>query len=217
MTALATWLWLLDFRSTARALDASESPGDLAAELKEHFSVVDVLRSDRPALERVRARAESDGWAPHSLTLGSLRSAPWPAETFDCIALHDALVERRGGAVDAFDELVRLRLMLKPDGWLAVASANPNQVVTKRVGARGIPRARLTRLLTRARFREVRCLFVATPLEWPVTLVPDSTCAIDAHIAFSATRGTTAWAKRTAARLGLRSALFPGYFLLARA
>ena len=41
--------------------------------------------------------------------------------------------------------------------------------------------------------------------------------AIDAYEASSAMQGSRAWARRSAARLGLRSMLYPAYFLLARA
>jgi len=215
--SLAAWLWLVEFRTTARALDASETSGDLAQALKGHFNAVDVLRPDASALRQVQALAESHGWTANSLTVGSIRAAPWPPETFDCVALHDALVGTTRSPADALAVLTNLRPVLKPDGWLAIGSPNPGVLGGRRAGARGIAPGRLARLLRRARFREVRCLFVEPSLEWPLTLVPDAIHAIDAYEASSAMQGSRAWARRSAARLGLRSMLYPAYFLLARA
>jgi SAM-dependent methyltransferase len=217
MRSLAAWLWLVEFKTTARALDASDTPGDLALALKGHFHAVDVLRPDHSALERVKAMAENQGWTANSLTVGSIRAAPWPPETFDCIALHDTLVATSRGASDMLAVLTGLRPVLKPGGWLAVGSPNPRVLGGRRGGAHGIPCGRLARLLRRARFRDVRCQFVEPSLESPLTLVPDAIHAIDAHEAASVLHGSRAWARRTAARLGLRSMLYPAYFLLARA
>jgi SAM-dependent methyltransferase len=217
MRSLAAWLWLVEFKTTARALDASDTSGDLAQALKGHFHAVDVLRPDPSALERVQAMAGKQGWTADSLTVGSIRAAPWPPETFDCIALHDTLVTTSRGASDALAILTSLRPVLKPDGWLAVGSPNPGVLGGQPAGAPGIPCRRLARLLRRARFRDVRCLFVEPSLESPVTWVPNAIHAIDAHEAASAMHGSKAWARRTAARLGLRSMLYPAYFLLARA
>jgi hypothetical protein len=55
-------------------------------------------------------------------------------------------------------------------------------------------------------------LFVLPSLERPLTLIPDDLDAIDAYEASS---GERAWARRAAARVGVRSALYPGYFMLA--
>ena len=217
MRSLAAWLWLVEFKTTARALDASETPGDLAQALKGHFNAVDILRPDASALRQVEALAESQGWTANSLTVGSIRAAPWPPETFDCIALHDTLVGTSRDATDTLAVLTNLRPVLKSGGWLAVGSPNPRVLGGRRAGARGMARGRLAGLLRRARFRDVRCLFVEPSLEYPLTLLPDAIHAIDAYEASSAMQGSRAWARRSAARLGLRSMLYPAYFLLARA
>ena len=81
--SLAPWLWLVEFKTTARALDASSTPGDLALALKGHFFAVDVLRPTPSALEEVRTLAMRQGWSADGLTLGSFMSPPWPNATFD--------------------------------------------------------------------------------------------------------------------------------------
>jgi SAM-dependent methyltransferase len=208
--SLAPWLWLVEFKTTARALDASSTPGDLALALKGHFFAVDVLRPTPSALEKVRALATRQGWSADGFTLGSLISPPWPDATFDCIALHDAFARTVRSRAEAVNVLTGLRRLLRPEGWLAVASPSPGFL--RRSGTDGYAPAALSRLLSRAGFRDIRCLFVLPSLERPLTLIPDALDAIDAYEASS---GERAWARRAAAHLGVRSALYTGYFMLA--
>ena len=208
--SLAPWLWLVEFKTTARALDASSTPGHLALALKGHFFAVDVLRPTPSALEEVRALAARQGWSADGFTLGSFMSPPWPDATFDCIALHDAFARPVRSRAEAVNVLTGLRRLLRPEGWLAVAS--PSAGFPRRSGTDGYAPAALSRLLSRAGFRDVRCLFVLPSLERPSTLVPDALDAIDA---FEASLGERAWARRAAAHVGVRSALYTGYFMLA--
>ena len=208
--SLAPWLWLLELKTTARALDASGTPGALAQALKGHFAAVDVLRPTPSELEEVRALAVRQGWSADGFTLGSFMSPPWPDATFDCIALHDAFAKTVRTRADAANVLTGLHRLLRPEGWLAVAS--PSAGFLRRSGTDGYAPAALSRLLSRAGFRDVRCLFVLPSLERPSTLIPDALDAIDA---FEASSGERAWARRAAARVGVRSALYTGYFMLA--
>lgn len=211
--SLAPWLWFLDFKTTARALDASSTPGDLAQALKGHFVSVDVLRPAPCELEEVRALASRQGWSADGFTLGSFVSPPWPNATFDCIALHDAFVRMVRNRAEATNVLSGLHRLLRPEGWLAVASTSPRFL--RRRGEDGYAPAALSRLLSRAGFRDVRCVFVLPSLDQPLTLIPDAFDAIDAYEASSGEE--RAWARRAAARVGVRRALYPGYFMLARA
>jgi hypothetical protein len=217
--SLTTWLWLVDCGAQRRALDASaETTGELAASLLAHFDEVDVLRADQSALESVRASAEGEGWTVPRLTRGTLREAPWPSGTFNCISLHDGLARQHLAADDLLAALAQLHRLLTSGGWLAMASPMPRSRGIPRPGSTGISRTRLERSIMRAGFREVRCFFSGTALDRSLTLIPDSGHAIRAYESSDAMRGgTTVGVRRAVARLGLRSMLYPGYVMLARA
>lgn len=218
MTSLAPWLWLVDFEERNRALDASSATtGELAAALMAHFAEVHVLRNDRANLDGLSAANRRDGLVPSSTALGSVRHALWPAETFDCIALHDTLVRRQLPITEVLVALRGAHRMLKRGGWLALASPRPSRLRRPPLQENGISRGVLSRLLSVAHFREVRCLFVEPSVDDPVTMVPDMKTAIRAHDAIEGARGIAMWRRRAAVELGLRSALFPAYVLLARA
>ncbi len=216
--SLAPWLWLIECGTGGKALDASEeATGDLAASLMGHFAEVHALRTAAPVLDSVRASNEREGWAPASLTLGTVRSASWPAGTFDCIALHDALARRALVGPDLLEELRHLHRLLRRDGWLAVASPNPRPIARRRGPARVLSRGQLTALLRRAQFRDVHCWLAAPTLERPLTLLPDVRSAIRAYEASDAMRGSTSPIRRMIAGFGPVSLLYPAYVLLARA
>jgi hypothetical protein len=215
---LATWLWLVEFSSTDTALDASgESTGELATSFRSHFGAVHVLRDDATALERVQLDCAGDGWEPTSCRLGSPKSSPWPARSFDCIALHDALARRNPTSAEMLDELTRLHTMLRSGGWLALASRTLPPVRRGRPDA-AISRRVVTRQLRLAGFGEIRCLFGGPTIEGPLTLLPNSSKAVGAFEASDAMRGAPGLrGRRTLARLGARDLLYPAYLLLARA
>ncbi len=218
MRSLAPWLWLVDFDAQGKALDASERrTGELATELNAHFAEVHIVRTDAASLDGLRAEISMDGWAPSSEVLGSVRTAAWPRATFDCIALHDALVRRHLSIAEVLAELQDAHRLLKPGGWLALTSQSPRMLGDRRARTTGIARAVLSRLLTRARFREIRCLFVDPAADEPFTVVPDVKTAIRAHDALVGVSGMAMWKRRAAAEFGFQAALFPAYVLLARA
>jgi len=218
VNSLAPWLWLVDFDAHGKALDASDAPtGDLAAALMGHFAEVHLLRADNATLDGLPPANSREGWAPASAVTGTFRAAPWPRGTFDCIALHDALVRRRLPKTDVLAELEGAHRLLKPGGWLALASPRPSRVRRQSLDATGIPRTILSRLLTQAHFHEIRCLFVDPSVDNPRTVVPDAKPAIGANNTLEGIRGSAMWKRRAAVGLGLRSALFPAYILLARA
>lgn len=218
MRSLAPWLWLVDFDAQGNALDASErQTGEVATELRAHFAAVHLVRSDAATLDGLRVATSRDGWTPSSEVLGSVRTAAWPRETFDCIALHDALIRRRLPMDEVLAELQDAHRLLKPGGWLALASPSPRTVRRPRTRTPGISRAALTRLLTRAHFREIRCLFVHPTADEPFTVVPDAKAAIRAHDTFAGANGMSVWRRRAAVELGFQATLFPAYILLARA
>ncbi len=215
--SLASWLWLIGC-GTGKALDASEEAGgDFAASLMTHFDEVHVLRADPSVLDSVRADNAREGWVPASLTSGTVRDAPWPPGTFDCIALHDALAHRPPAAPGLLEDLRPLHRLLRPGGWLEVAAPNPRLPGRRAAGTFVLPRGRLSRLLVRAGFREVRCWFAAPTLARPLTLLPDARAAIRAYEASDAMRGATSWPRRAIAGFGTPSVLYPAYVLLARA
>ena len=217
MKSLAWWMWLTDFPASERALDASATPGDLAEALTGHFGRVDVLRPDAAALELVRNHAATEGWRPGQLETGALSAAPWSDGTFDCVALHDTLAVSGWDAARLLAGLEWCRALLRPGGWLALASPNPRLVARLRGTASGLPPGRVRRLLRRARFAEVRCFFIEPLIEYPICVIPDAYAASCAFESSEAVRGATTRARRATARLGMRSALYPGYYMLARA
>lgn len=218
MRSLAPWLWLVDFDAQDKALDASERrTGDLGAELSAHFAEVHVVRTDAASLGSLRVASGRDGWTPSTEVLGSVRTAAWRRETFDCIALHDALVRRRLAIPEVLAELQDAHRLLKPGGWLALASPSPSTMRSPRARTPGIARAVLSRLLTRAHFQEIRCLFVHPTADEPFTVVPDTKAAIRAHDTIAGAGGMAVWRRRAAVELGFQSTLFPAYMLLARA
>jgi hypothetical protein len=114
-------------------------------------------------------------------------------------------------------ELEAAHHMLKPGGWLALASPCPPRFRRQSADAIGMRRTLLSRLLTRAHFREIRCLFVAPSADDPSTVVPDVRAAIRARDTLEGVHGTAKWKHRAALELGFRPSLFPAYILLARA
>jgi hypothetical protein len=114
-------------------------------------------------------------------------------------------------------ELQSAHQLLKPGGWLALASPNTPRVRSPLARAAGIPRRVLTRLLKQASFRETRCLFVEPSADDPSTVVPDAEAAIRARDALEGISGTSMWKRRAALEFGAQSVLFPAYLLLARA
>jgi hypothetical protein len=218
VNSLAPWLWLVDFDAHGKALDASDAPhGEIAVALMTHFAEVHVLRPDSAQLDALLSTDNLRGLAPASTATGSLRASLWPTQTFDCIALHDALVRRRLPTAEVLAELHGAHKLLKPGGWLALASPRPSRLYRQRVDTVGMPRAILSRLLTEANFREIRCLYVEPSADNPRTVVPDVKSAVGAHNRLEGVRGRAMWKRRAAVQLGFRSALFPAYLLLARA
>jgi hypothetical protein len=199
------------------ALDASSTKGELAAALLGHFDEVHVLRTNLPDLERVRVTNRREGWHAASFHVGVLRTAPWPAATFDCIAMHDMSARRQASTDDLQKELNAARRLLRPHGWLALASPNPSFLGRRLGRTRGIPRRLLSQLLVRAKFSQQRCLFAAPTLERPLTVVPEAGDAVSAYELSDTLRDARSLARRAAVRLGLHSVLYPAYFLLARA
>ena len=173
--AMSTWLWLVDCPPGGRALDASGGNGDLAEALAGHFSNVERLGAQQ------------------------LAAARWPAHTFDCIALHDALARDARPA-----EFERLHELLKPSGLLVVTAPSSS--------ARSV-----TRRLRRAGYHDIRRYCVATALDHPTTIIPAHARTIRAYHAFDASQGRTSLARRAAAFVGLHELLFPACLLLARA
>ncbi len=218
MKSLAPWLWLVDFDARDRALDASDAPtGELTEALMAHFAEVHVLRAGSSDLDQLRDAYSVEGWIPASAAVGSVATAAWPNETFDCIALHDALVRRRLSTTEVQAELEAAHRLLKPGGWLALASPSPPRFRRRTEQTIGLRRTVLSRLLTRARFREIRCLFVAPSADDPSTVVPDVKSAIRARDTLEGVHGAAKWKHRAALELGFRPSLFPAYVLLAQA
>lgn len=218
MRSLAPWLWLIDFDERHHALDASGSQtGELTTALMAHFDEVHVLQAEVNTLDGIRAVNGRERWSQSSAALGSVRTAPWAGGTFDCIALHDALVERRLPTSGLLAELQSAHRLLKPGGWLALASPSTPRVRSPLGRPGGISRRVLSRLLKQASFRETRCLFVEPSLDDPSTVVPDADAAIRARDALEGVRGKSMWKRRAALEFGVQSVLFPAYLLLARA
>jgi hypothetical protein len=175
---------------------------------------VHVIRETQSQLDEVRAYATTLAVGPYVETRGSILEPHWMDGTFDCIAIHDALEgwDTRAPGTSAY--LDRILLLLKPRGWLIGASANPWYLGRRALGKGLAPRA-VVRLLKNAGFREVRLLFVRPSLARPLALVPDDPRAIRAFDGFRSMSDSTALTRRVVARLGIRSVLFPAYFVLA--
>jgi hypothetical protein len=216
--SLASWLWLLDFRDRGAAVDASDdTSGELAAALGCHFRRVDVVRGDQAQLDELQKSNERQGWVPTSIQVGSVATAPFAPDTFDCVVLYDAIVRRTQGVENMLDEVSRWRAMMRRDGWLVVAAATPHMLGRRKSGHSGIARRSLTRILNRAGYREVRCLWIEYSLERPLFLIPDSRATIASYESHDAMRGSGTRPRRVAAKSGMSSLLYPGYVLFARA
>jgi hypothetical protein len=216
--SLASWLWLVEFPGSAVALDASEdTSGELAAALKEHFSTVHVLRSDSTTLQELQEANARQGWSVASETVGSVYDGAWAHGSFDCIAVYDGLAaEVTHGA--AYDRLKRYHNLLRPGGWICVASPTPTVLGRGGSNDSGIERRAFTRLLSRAGFDEVRAYWIEYSLDRPLFLVPHNRQTIVAYESHDAMRGAgLARRRQVVANTGIGSLLYPAYLLLGRA
>jgi hypothetical protein len=121
------------------------------------------------------------------------------------------------GTADLTARLVRVRQLLLPGGWLALSSFNPHFLGRRNARQPGISPARLARECSQAGFVELRTLFAEPSAEDPRTLLPDARAAVLAFETCHTLRGASGPARRLAARWGIRSLLYPAYFILARA
>lgn len=190
--ALAPWLWLLDRESGGIALDASGTEGRLAAELAGHVSDIEV--------------AEHAPW---------ISSAPWRPGTFDLVALHELLSVVDRSTVERVTALTQVRSLMKPGGWLAAASANSSFLGNRGAQRVGISPRMYAQYLVMSGFTDVRRVYVTPSLQQPRTLIPDSRRAVNGYEAFEP--NTVSKARGVFAQLGIHSALYPAYFILARA
>lgn len=190
--ALVPWLWLLDREPGGVALDASRTDGRLGAELSGHFSAVEVM--------------EHAPW---------ITDVPWTPQTFDCIALHETLSAVAASTVERVAALSRVRNLMRPGGWFAAASANSSFLGNRGSRRVGIAPRLYSRYLLMSGFTDVRRVYVTPSLVQPRTLIPDSRRAVHGYEAFEP--NTVNKARGVFARLGINSALYPAYFILARA
>jgi hypothetical protein len=215
--SLTSWLWLVDFHSRDRALDASDDmEGDLAAALAGHFGSVDVLRSDGETAAQLRTASAREGWPVPAVTIGSVDRGGWSSATFDCICVHDALTRKAQSTEALLGELGSLHRLLKRDGWLEIAATGRPRWPSGAPSA-GITHRKLAGLLTRAGFQEVRCYFVEHLIDRPLILIPNSHPTFTAYEGSDTLRGQSQRRRRIASRLGLRSLLYSKYLLIARA
>jgi len=215
--SLTNWIWLVEFSSHARALDATDAPtADVAASLRQHFPAVSVVRRDESALSDVRASAAASGWHVDEYVQGRLESGPWAAGSFDCIVMHDVLSRDSGQRDPLRRTLAAARRLLRPGGWLQLTSAN-RSLRRSRSAPGALSRRNVARLLRRAGFGEVRTLHVASSIERSLHLIPDRRGALLAFESSDAMRGATSRVRQAIARVGPRSMLYTGYMLLARA
>jgi hypothetical protein len=215
--SLASWLWLVEFPGTAVALDASEdSSGELAAALREHFSTVHVLRSEQGKLEELRAANARQRWTVASETVGSVYDGAWEHESFDCVAVYDGLAHGIS-ATAVSDRLKRYRRLLRPGGWICVASPTPTVLGRGGSNDSGIERRAFTRMLKGAGFQDIRPYWIEYSLDRPLFLVPHHRSTIVAYESHDAMRGAGLGRRRqVVANTGIGSLLYPAYMLLAR-
>jgi len=190
--ALVPWLWLLDKEPGGTALDASGTDGRLAAELSGHFSRVEV--------------AEHAPW---------VSSDPRGSRAFDCIVLHYSLSAVADSTTERVTALGRVRDLLRPGGWLAAASVNSSFLGNRGTRRVGIAPRLYTQYLEMSGFADVRRIYVTPSLEHPRTLIPDSRRAVNGYEAFEP--NTVSKARGLFAQMGVHSALYPAYFIMARA
>lgn len=190
--ALAPWLWLLDKEPGGIALDASGTDGRLAVELSGHFSRVEV--------------------AEHAPWVSSESRTP---RSFDCVALHESLSAVADSTAERVLALSRVRNLLRPGGWFAAASANSSFLGNRGSRRVGIAPRLYTQHLEMSGFADVRRIYVTPSLEQPRTLIPDSRRAVNGYEAFEP--NTVSKARSLFAQMGVHSALYPAYFIMARA
>jgi hypothetical protein len=126
------------------------------------------------------------------LTGADLAKTRWPPATFDCITLGDA---RR-------PPLAAARLLLKPGGWLALASSEARFA---------------TFALKRAGFRDIRPYYVSPSLDHATTIIPAETRTVRAYHDFDAAQSAPALAHNVAMFVGWHELLFTASLTLARA
>jgi hypothetical protein len=216
--SLASWLWLLDFRNTAKALDASDDgSGELSAELGEHFAEIHSLRADAERLAELRTSNERQGWVPTSLGIGNAFNAPWPNGTFDCIALHDVLTRHGYSDHELSRILIRYHQLMRTDGWISISSPISPSLRRGKRDSQTVPPRRMSAILNEAGFSEVRCLWIEHSNDRPLFMVPDDPRTLVAYESYDAVRGSGSRARRAATKFGLSTILYPAYLLLARA
>ena len=120
-------------------------------------------------------------------------------------------------AAELVAELARLRALLRPGGWLALASINPRCIGRRSVTGHGIPVAGLAAAVSGAGYAETRTLFTEPSIDDPRSLVPDTSDAARAYETREGLRPRSNRARGMLSGIGLRDLLYPGYFLLARA
>lgn len=131
--ACGNWVWLCELERRDAALDIAVRPSAMALALARHFDVVHQLAQAPDVVEQTRLHASRDDIANvEAAVVETFDALPYADESFDCVALHGTLGARDGGLLtrgsprQRDDLLLReCRRLLRPGGWLYVATANP--------------------------------------------------------------------------------------------
>lgn len=228
--ACGNWVWLCEFERRDAALDIAAHPSPMALALARHFGVVHQIALSPDVAEMTRAHASSDDLANvDSAVVDTLDELPYQDESFDCVALHDTLHAGDGGLLSRGsrrrrDEalLRECRRLLRPGGWLYVATSNPvwhghaRRPLDLVRSARALHRAS-PRFIATAGFDPVHAYYALPAHRGRRALVPATRAAAIAFEGLAHGGGLGDRVRRALAWAALYKGLAPSLVYLARA
>lgn len=228
--ACGNWVWLCEIERRDAALDIAAGTSAMPLALSRHFDVVHQIAMSAEVAELTRVRSAEDGMDNvESAVADEPFALDYPDESFDCVTLHGTLEARDRGPFTVESSRARdmrilreARRLLRPGGWLYVATSNPlwyGRVRHPFLLARGV------RVLHRASpafvaaagFADVRTLYAFPTHERPQALIPATRSAALAFESIDERGQLGARVRRAAGWTPLYRALVPSLVYLARA
>lgn len=228
--ACGNWVWLCELERRDAALDIAMRPSPMVLALARHFAIVHQIAPSPDVVESTRMHAARDDIGNvDAAVVDTLDGLPYGDESFDCVALHGTLEARDGGLLSRGsrrrrdDLLLReCRRVLRPGGWLYVATPNPAWYGGARHpldfarGARALHRVSPA-FITSAGFDPVQAYYAFPTHERPHALVPATRAAAIALEVLTGRGRPGARARRALAWTPLYKGLASSLVYLARA